>query len=185
MSKQTVLEIAARIFGLYCIVQFFQSIPAIIAAIVVPNRELISNKTLHIVLTSLYPLVFLALAYIFLVKSDTITKITGSQRETAAGTEFTYPENEALYNKLHFWILILGIGYFISAISSILLGMGTLSYKLKNGWFIAHDPVLPQAITLILSLLYIFRSEQIAKFIETRRNNVSNRVPSEADVSRR
>ena len=120
---------------------------------------------------------------LFLVKSDTITKIIGSQREKIAGTEFTYPANDALYNKLHFWILLLGICYFISAISNVLVGMGTLSYKLKNGWFIAHDPVLPQAMTLILSLFYIFRSEQIAKFIETKRNKRNKSLPSDADKS--
>ena len=170
MSKQAVSEIASRVFGLYCIVQFVQSTPAIIAAIGFQNREFISNKTLHFVLTSIYPLVYLALAYIFLVKSEWIIKIVGLERENVAVTESTYPENDALYNKLHFWILILGICFFISAVSNILVGMGTLTYKLKNGWFIAHDPVLPQAATLILSVIYIFRSEQIAKFLETRRN---------------
>ena len=185
MSKQAILEIASKIFGLFCIVQFIQYTPAIIAAIVVDNREFIPNKPLHIALTSLYPMVFLALAYLFLVKSETITKIIGSEREKVAVTESTYPDNDALYNKLHFWILILGIFYFISAISKVLIGIGTLAYKLKNGWFIAHDPLLPQAITLILSIFCIFRSEQLAKFIETKRKKPNKRLQSDADKSRR
>ena len=185
MSKQAVLEIASKIFGLYCIVQFIQSTPAIIAAIVIQNREFISNICLHIALTSLYPLVFLALAYLFIVKTETIIKIICPESEKVAVSESTYPENDALYNKLHFWILILGVYFFIFAISKVLIGIGTLAYKLKNGWFIAHDPVLPQAITLILSIFCIFRSEQIAKFIEVKRKKPNKGLQSDADKSHR
>ena len=185
MPKQAVLEISSKVLGLYCIVQFFQSTPAIIAAIIGQNREFISNQTLHIVKTSLYPLVFLTLAYILLTKSETISEIIGSKKGKVVPGESTYLDNDALYTKLHFWILILGICFFISAVATVLTGMVALSYKLKNGWFILHDPVLPQAITLILSIFYIFRSEQIANFLETKRNKRNKRLQADADTSRR
>jgi hypothetical protein len=181
MSKQAVLEIVSKIFGLYCIVQFIQSTPAIIAAIVVDNAKFIPNKTLHIFLTSLYPLTFFVLAYIFLMKSEIITKIIRSERESIATTESNFSENDLLISKLHFWIIILGIYYFISAISKVLIGIGTLSYNLRDGWFIAHDPLLPQAITLILSIFCIFRSEQVAQFIETKRKKLNKRLQMDAD----
>jgi uncharacterized membrane protein YbaN (DUF454 family) len=185
MSKQAVLEIASKIFGLYCFVQFIQSTPAIIAAIVVDNAEFIPNKTLHIFLTSLYPLIFFVLAYIFLMKSEIIIKIIGSGRGNIATIESNFSENDSLPYKLHFWIIILGIFYFISAISRVLIGIGTLSYKLRDGWFIAHDPLLPQTITLILSIFCIFRSEQVAKFIETKSKKLNKRLQSDADEPRR
>jgi hypothetical protein len=169
MSKQTALEITYKIFGLYCIVKFIQSTPAVIAAIVIDNVEIIPNKTLHAVLTSLYPLLFLLLAYIFLMKSETVTKIIGSKRNDIADPESSYSENDSLYIKLHFWIMIIGIYYFISAISKVLVGIGTFAIKLRDGWFIMHDPLLPQTIIVALSLICIFRSEQVAKFIETKR----------------
>ncbi len=180
MSKKAVLEIISKIFGLYCIVQFIKSTPGVIVSILIERPDFIQNKVLHVVLMSLYPLAFMFLSYIFLSKSELITKLFKFTEDDRISTETTLSPKDKIYGKLHFLIIILGIFYFISAISTVLIGIGTLAIKLKEGMYIIHDPLLPQAIILILSLICIFRSEQVAKFIETNRRKLNKRLQSDA-----
>jgi len=173
MSKHAALEIVSKIFGLYCIVQFIRSTPAVIGAIVVDNPEFVTNKALHAVLMSLYPLIFLLLSFIFIRKTEFIVKLIESKPNNSDSTESILSQDNSAYSKLSFWIIILGIFYFISAASVFLIGIGTLAIRLREGWFLTHDPLLPQTIILILSLICIFRSEQVAELIETKRKKLN------------
>lgn len=176
MSKQNVLEIVCKIFGLYCIVQFIRSTPAVLFSYGVDSTEVISisNITLHIFLRLLYPLMFLALSYIFIKKSEFIISLFESKTNDRNEAEATLSPDLTIYSEMHFWIIILGIYYFISAVSTVLIGIWTFTIKVKEGWFILHDPLLPQTIILVLSLICIFRSEQIANIIENKRKKLNN-----------
>ena len=169
MTKKTIFETVAKIFGLYCIVQFVRSTPGAIGAILMNNSEFVTNKALYIVLMSLYPLVFLLLSIVFLKKTHLIVKIFNSESDSKDTETIILSKNKSAYNDLSFWIIIIGIFYFISAMSVVLSNMGTFAIKIQEAQLLIHDPLLPQIVILILSLICIFRSEQIAKFIETKK----------------
>ena len=165
MQKSDVFEIITKIFGLYCIVQFIRSMPATFGAIVIDHPEFITNKPLYVISMSLYPIVFLLLAIIFIFKSDQITKLFFPKSVTMSTSEHHFSEEKPAYEKLSFWIVIVGFFYLISSTASVLSGLPTIFIKMKTGWFLTHDPFLPQALTFIMSLFCVFRSEKIEEFI--------------------
>lgn len=166
MLKRDVFEIITKVFGLYCIVQFIRSTPAVIGAIVVDQPEFITNKTLYIMLMSSYPLVFLILSVMFIKKSDSITKLFYPVSISVGAPEGLTEDEIPPYAKLSFWIVIIGIYYLISATAAILSGLPSILTKLREGWFYTHDPFLPQTLIFIMSLICIFRSEKIEEFIK-------------------
>jgi hypothetical protein len=165
MLKGDIFEIIVKAFGLYCIVQFIQSTPAVFGAIVVNQPEFITNKPLYIFSMLLYPLVFLLLSLIFILKSELVTKIFFS-RSSSTSDRVEQPDDEKPpYGKLSFWIIIIGFFYFISSAASVLSGLPTIFIKLKEGWFFTHDPFLPQTLIFIMSLVCILKSEKIEEII--------------------
>ncbi len=165
MQKRDVFEIITKLFGLYCIVQFIRSMPATFGAIVIDHPEFITNKPLYVIAMSLYPIVFLFLSIIFIFKSERITKLFFPKSFTTGDSEHHLAEEKLAYEKLSFWIVIIGIYYFVSSSATVLAGLPTIFVKLETGWFLTHDPFLPQALTFIMSLFCVFRSEKIEEFI--------------------
>ena len=168
MTKQNVIEIVTKAFGLYCLVQFIRSTPAVASAIALDQPGFVSNRALYASLMCLYPLLHLVLAYIFLKKSQMVIKLFGSNN-----AESLLPLNDSnqlqpIYSKLSFWITIIGLYYFISSVSVVVsrLGTGTIAINLGEGIYLAHDPLLPQAFIFILSIIFIFRSERVASYIK-------------------
>ena len=165
MHKRDVFEIMTKLFGLYCIVQFIRSMPATFGAIVIAQPEFITNKFLYIISMSSYPIVFLVLSIIFIFKSGRIAKLFFPKSSTLSDSEHHIADEKPAYEKLSFWIVIVGIYYFVSSSATVLAGLPTIFVKLETGWFLTHDPFLPQALTFIMSLFCVFRSEKIEEFI--------------------
>jgi hypothetical protein len=166
MTKQNVLEIVIKAFGLYCLVQFIRSTPAVASAIALDQPGFVSNRALYASLMCLYPLLHLVLAYIFLKKSQMVIKLFGSNN-----AESLLPLNDSnqlqpIYSKPSFWITIIGLYYFISSVSVVVSRLGTIAINLGEGMYLAHDPLLPQAFIFILSIIFIFRSERVASYIK-------------------
>jgi hypothetical protein len=166
MLKRDVFEIIAKIFGHYCVVQLIRSTPAVIGAIVIDQPDFITNKPLYIMTMSLYPLVFLFLAVIFLWKSNLITKLFYSESSPMDEYNDQIKNESPPYTKLSFWIVIIGFYYLISATASVLSGLPSIFMKLREGWFFTHDPFLSQTLILLMSLVCIFKSEKIEEVIK-------------------
>jgi hypothetical protein len=165
MRKHDVFEIITKVFGLYCIVQFIRSAPAVFAAIAVNQPEFVTNVALYIVTISLYPLVFLVLSVIFIFKSDLITQFLCPELGSKVAFDDHIETERPAYGKLPFWITIIGIYYLISSTASVLSGLPTIFIKMKEGWILTHDPFIPQTLILIMSLACIFKSEKIEEII--------------------
>ena len=170
MSKLDVLEIVSKSFGLYCIVQTIKYIPAVIGAIVINQPEFITNKTLYIVSTLMYPIVFLLLSIVFILKTEWIVKILFSTSSLENIRQSKTNSDKPNYEKLSFWITLIGVYYLLSSIAIVLYSLPTIFIKLKEGWFFTHDPFLPKTIILILSLICIFKSERIERIITNKRS---------------
>ena len=165
MTKENVLEIIAKTFGLYCLIQFVRSTIAVSGAIVMEPGFVI-NRALYVSLISLVPLLYLVLSYVFLKKSQIIMKIIGVNDAEHQIAESESGQAQPVYAKLSFWVVLIGLYYFVSSVSALVSYIGTLAIKLEKGMFLIHDPVLPQAFIFILSLVFIFRSEKVVDFIE-------------------
>lgn len=168
MTKQNILEIVVKTFGLYCLIQIIRSAPGVLSAITLDQSEFVTNQAFYASLMALYPLLHLILAYIFLKKSNIVLKMFGSGKSDSSLSTAELNEEQPIYAKLSFWITIIGLYYFVSSASIVVSRIGTLAIKLGEGMYLAHDPLLPQAFIFILSLLFIFRSENVANFIKNK-----------------
>ena len=159
MTKQNALEIVVKAFGLYCLIQIIRSVPGVLSAITLDQSEFVTNKAFYALLMALYPLLHLILAYIFLGKSDSSVSIAELN------------EDQPIYAKLSFWITIIGLYYFVSSASVVVSQLGAFAIKLGEGMHLLHDPLLPQALIFILSIIFIFRGENVANYIKNKSKN--------------
>ena len=165
MAKRDIFEIVSKAFGLYCIVQFIRSTPAVVGAIIVNQPDVITNRPLYIALMSLYPLTFLFLSIIFIRKSNAISNYFFSKSDPNRYSEDMRKDENPAYAKLSFWIVIIGFYYLISSTGTVLSGLPAIYAKVKEGYFLTHDPFLPQAVIFVMSLGCILKSEKIEEYI--------------------
>ena len=169
MTKRTIMEVVAIAFGFYCLISLIKSTPSVGMALVMKEPEFITNRLLYALLMSLFPLLNLILAYILLWKTRLIVNFFTSD-DTSDDLDFSskpaeLSETQSNFADLSFWIKIIGLYYFVSSVSTVISRLGTLAIKLREGWFWAYDPLLPQAFIFTISLIFIFRSQRVAKFI--------------------
>ena len=171
MTKQNFLEIVVKSFGLYCLIQFIRSAPAVASAFTLGESGFVTSKALYASLMAIYPLLHLILVYIFLRKSNIVMKLLGSAKFDSSISMADLNEVQPRPAWLSFWITIIGLYYFVSSVSVVVSRMGTLAIKLGEGWHSVHDPLLPQAFIFILSIIFIFRGENVANFIKSKSKN--------------
>ena len=162
MTKQNILEIVVKAFGLYCLIQVIRSAPGVLIAITLDQSEFVANRGPYASLMALYPLLHLILAYIFLKKSDIVLKIFGSAKSDPSVSIAELDEERPIYAKLSFWITIIGLYYFVSSTSVMVSWLVKFAIKQGDGMYLVHDSFLPQALIFALSIIFIFRSENVA-----------------------
>ena len=173
MNRQNLLEIVIKAFGLYCLIQFIRSAPAVAGAVVLDQSEIITSRALYAALMAIYPLLHLILTYIFLRKSSIVMKLIGSGKSDPSISTTEPNEVQPIYAKLSFWITIIGLNYFVSSVSVVVSQLGTFAIKLGEGMHLVHDPLLPQAFIFILSIIFIFRGENVANYIKNKSKNTN------------
>ena len=171
MTKQNTLEIVVKAFGLYCLIQIIRSVPGVLSAITLDQSEFVTNKAFYALLMALYPLLHLILAYIFLKKSNIVLKMFDSGKSDSSVSIAELNEEQPIYAKLSFWITIIGLYYFVSSASVVVSQLGAFAIKLGEGMHLLHDPLLPQALIFILSIVFIFRGENVANYIKNKSKN--------------
>ena len=95
----------------------------------------------------------------------------GSGKSDSSVSTAELNEERPVYAQLSFWITIIGIYYFVSSASVVVSRLGTFAIKLGEGMHLVHDPLLPQAFIFILSIIFIFRGENVANYIKNRSKN--------------
>ena len=165
MSKRKLMEVVSVAFGFYCLIWFIKSIPSVGMAFVMKESGFITSQIQYALLLSIFPILNLVLAYLFLCKTHFIvTLFTLGEIEPINHEEKT-GETQYVYTDLSFWIKIMGLYYLVSSASIFISRLGTIAIRLSEGWSLAYDPLLPQAFILIFSLIFIFRSKRVEDFI--------------------
>ncbi|MDD5556110.1 MAG: hypothetical protein PHN82_02545 [bacterium] len=162
MSKRDILEIGIKLLGLYCVISFFSSIPGIGMAINTANSDFVSSPFLYIFMPCLLSCAYLILAIVFLAEGHAIA----NRFIKDVPSEDTATQNTSILTTLSFWMILIGIYYFISSVASLISTSAYLTRAQLGTYSFAK--LLSQAVIFILSLLLIFKSKAIAKFITVR-----------------
>ena len=62
----------------------------------------------------------------------------------------------------------MGLYYFISSASVMVSWLVTFAIKQGEGMYLVNDSFLPQAFIFVLSIIFIFRSENVAIYIKNK-----------------
>ncbi len=162
MTKRSLVEIGIKLLGVYCFILFLRSLPSVLMVFVTTGMdEFISSMTLYVLLLCLYPLVNLALAYVFVMKTEIILNVlslSGQQDERADRHE------APAYGKLSFWIRIIGLYYFVSSAATVASLIPRLALDFSRTSTAVHGSLSgsgfwQQLIILALSIFFIFKNQ--------------------------
>ncbi|MDA3800386.1 MAG: hypothetical protein PF692_15080 [Kiritimatiellae bacterium] len=182
MTKRDLLEVVIKILGVYCFILFVRFLPNLPMFFVTTGMDdYITNNTLYVLLTCLYPLINLALSYVFVIKTEmvlNVLRISGEQNETVDRHE------TPAYGRLSFWIRIIGLYYFVSSATKVASLIPALALDFtRTSTSVYHSlsgiKMWPQLIILALSLFFIFKNNKVEYIIT--RTKTKNTQPEDSE----
>ena len=174
MKKHDLLEVVIKLLGLYCFILFAREImnfPMIYIFFMVNSDSSISN-IITTVLAGINSLAPLLLSYVFVRKTDMILKLLGlsAQEEEEDAKNI----GVSTWGQLSFWIIIMGLYFFISSapyVASYLI-VSVLSLDLSSDQQVrvvynSGQYILSQVFMLGLSLFFIFKNQYIENLLSS------------------
>jgi hypothetical protein len=168
LTMHDVRDLALKLFGFYCLVRFVVIVPQIISllAYASENEQFLTSRTLLAVISYIPAIFYLVLAFFLLFRTRTVlTLLWGSEKEEEpgeAGADFRG-------TCLAFWIVLIGIYYFIQSASGVATELWVIAVRKE---MIATSFVsikfLPNLVILPLSLVCMFKARSIERFIVNR-----------------
>ena len=167
MNKRDILEIGVKLFGIYCIISFAGSIPAIGMAINTAfSSKFILSPPIYILMPCLLSAFYLILAVIFLSQGRVIACSLARDEQSDLKREVSELPPHA---RLSFWIILMGIYYFISSASSLLSHLMAFSMTDRGVYF--RVEIASNVLVLVLSIALILGSRKIEWLIIPPRNS--------------
>ncbi len=171
MTKEHILDIALKVFGIYCAIEsikFFFAFGPLFIAKSDKFWEFYTSKVGFLVSQIPYPLLHLFLAYIFLFRTQWLIRLVGGKEYDTSLFTDSQPVQWQTYC---FWIKILGLFYFVS--SSAAIAAHALELVVKDSgsfhFFWSGGSFLTNVITLLLALFFIFKTERVEHLITKRK----------------
>lgn len=160
MSKQDIFELAVKLFGIYCFILFLQFLMAIGAAFSMETSEFVSNVTLYRISFCTMPFFYLIVSLLLVFKGRAIAHMLAGGK-----TEIVHVKEEAVptYGRLSFWIILIGVFYFVSSASKIV--SDAIAFPITHTGIFWWSRFLSQVLILVLSLVFIFGSKTVANII--------------------
>jgi len=162
MNSQKAIEIASRIYGLYLLVQIPFSLSGLLSVFAVNQAEFIKNPLLYKVWAILHPLFYIIVAIILISKAEKISNFVAKKSKETTQTK----ENGPNYYSLSFWLILLGIYFFIDSTSSLIRDL--IRYPLHWGDSYSWSVLLSHGFTIITGCFLIFKTEWIESKIITK-----------------
>lgn len=161
MNKRKVVEIAARIYGLYLLTQLPMVLAGILPAFSLDNEKFVKHPSVYQAWALIAPLLYLLIAYILISKSISISKVI-------AGKEYnsiTKQKDEILpHSQLSFWVTLLGLYFIVTSASQIVKNI--ISYPIYAGDSFTLGLFASQGLILFAGLYMTFRSKKVEAFIQ-------------------
>ena len=159
MDKEKIVEIAARIYGLYLLVKIPIALWGIISVFAMNQDQFVKNPFLYKTWAIINPVLYLIIAIFLIFKADYISKlIVGKSKsiENDSGPGKTYMQ-------MSFWITLLGLYFVIESSASFIRNiiMHPPSWGNRYDWSI----IISYGLQLFLSLYMVFRSENVENII--------------------
>jgi len=161
MSKRDVLEVAIKIMGLYSLLAFFGSIPAMGGAIATADNSLIQNKSVYVWFTCIGASLYFVFAVAFLWRARRIAEMLTRDSEIGRAGERTELPS---YSRLDFWVKILGLYFLVGVSSRLFSDVAHAGYTVLSGFW--WSKVLGEAFEVCLAVILVFKSKQVSHFIE-------------------
>jgi len=167
MTKEHILEIALKIFGIYCAletIKFFFALGPLFIAQSGKFSEFYTSKVAYIVSLIPYPLLYLFLSYIFLFRTQWLMRLL---RGKDYGTSVVTDSQSSARPTYSFWIKILGLYYFVSSAAAIAAHALELVVKDSGSFHIywSSGSFLTHVISLLLALFFIFKTKRVEHLI--------------------
>jgi hypothetical protein len=162
MSKRDLLEVSIKVMGLYCLFSFLGSIIALGASLSSGlDSKFIENKMTFVSFLCLATLLYLGLAIVFVRWGRRIAEMLTQDSDTDHTAERTaLPPHAHLY----FWIRILGLYFFVFVIGHLVSDIAQAGIAMRSTFWWSR--FLGEILQIGLSLVFIFQSQPIAKFVE-------------------
>ena len=171
MTKEHILDIALKIFGIYCVVEIFKFVFFLGPVFIRQSDkfwEHYTSKIGYLVSQIPYLLLHLILAYIFLFKTQWIIRLVGVKD---SGTSEIVDARSSGWPTYSFWIKLLGLYYFVSSAAAIAAHALELVVKDSGSFHLywSGGSFLTNIMTLLLALFLIFKTERVEHFITKRK----------------
>ena len=160
MEKKRIIEIVARIYGLYLLVQLPITLAALIAVFSLDQAEFIKYPILYKSWAVISPIIYLIIASILISKAEYISNIVTGK--SGARSERKLDINQA-HTELSFWITLLGLYFLITSFSSLVRDL--IRHPLNSGDNFAWSLLVSQGLIFLASLYMVFRGKQLEGFI--------------------
>jgi hypothetical protein len=176
MTKEHILDIALKVFGIYCVVtaiKFFFFFGTLFIGKAEKFWEIYTSKVGFIISQIPYPLLHLFLAYIFLFKTQWLIRLVGGKNYD---TSLFRDSQTSEWQTYSFWIKILGLYYFISSAAAI--STSAIELVFRNSTFLrrwSNGTFLTNVFILLLSLFFIFKSGKVEDLI-TKKKVISTQI---------
>lgn len=182
MTKEHILDIALKVFGIYCFVEtikFSFFIGPLFLAKSDKFWEFYTSKAGYLISQIPYPMLHLSLSYIFLFRTKWLIRIVGGKDYD---TSLLRDSQASEWQTYSFWIKILGLYYFISSAAGIAASAMELVFRKSEHFLVrwSGGSFLTDVFILLLSLFLIFKSGKVEELI-TKRKNISTRQITQVD----
>jgi len=180
MTERKMFDLVLKVFGIYLLTVFIKTIPMTLMQFFINlPSDMFPNPAAYLSLNILHSLLPLVIAALFLFKSDAITACLVKQVERQSETGTMQP----VFATLWFWIRVIGVYFCVSSAPAVLgfivENVGDFTMKPSTHVTVSHigRGFWSQLFTLAFSLVLIFRSKSVERFIqrvETRNTQPEN-----------
>jgi hypothetical protein len=177
MTKEHILDIALKVFGIYCVaatIKFLFFFGPLFIGKSEKFLEMYTSKVGFIISQIPYPLLHLFLAYVFLFRTPWLIRLVGGKDYD---TSLLRDSQTSEWQTYSFWIKILGLYYFISSAAAIAASAIEFVFRNSGRFFIrwSNGTFLTDVFILLLSLFFIFKSGKVEDLIR-KQKVISNQI---------
>jgi hypothetical protein len=178
MTKEHILDIALKVFGIYCVIETLKFVFFVGPLFIRQSDkfwEHYSSKIAYLVSQIPYLLLHLILAYIFLFKTQWIIRLVGGKEYDTSLHRDSQTSQWLTYS---FCIKILGLYYFVSSAAALAAYALELVVKDSGSFHIygSGRSFLTNIFILLLSLLFIFKSGKVEDLIAKRKKDDTQQI---------
>jgi len=158
MGKRNIIEIAIRMYALYLLVRVPMTLVGIVSAFAMDYSKLVKNPMLYKAWAIASPLLYFLIAMLLLLKSGDIAVFIVGRHEINGE-----PEEKMPYSELSFWIILLGIYFLVTSVSSIVAELVRTPLYVNDNFM--WSILISKCVVAVTAYYMIFRSRKVANFI--------------------